>query len=160
MEKAIFACGCFWGVELAFSKLDGVISAPCGYTGGRTENPTYKEVCSGNTNHAEAVLVEFDPAKVSYEELVTFFFKIHDPTTLNRQGPDVGSQYRSAIFYENESQKETAEKVKKEFESAKFFKKPIVTQIAPASKFYPAEEYHQKYFEKQGVSGGCHISFN
>lgn len=160
MEKAIFACGCFWGVESAFRKLDGVISAPCGYTGGRTENPTYKEVCSGNTYHAEAVLVDFDPSVVSYEKLVNFFFKIHDPTTLNRQGPDVGSQYRSAIFYLDENQKTVAEKVKKEFEDAKFFKNKIVTQITPASQFYFAEEYHQKYFEKQGIDGGCHISFN
>lgn len=157
MEKAIFACGCFWGVEAAFSKLPGVISAPCGYTGGRTENPTYKEVCNGNTYHAEAVLVDFDPSEISYEDLVRFFFKIHDPTTLNRQGPDIGSQYRSAIFYLDENQKSTAEKIKKELEESKTYNKPIVTQIAPASQFYFAEEYHQKYFEKHGIEGSCHI---
>lgn len=155
MEKAIFACGCFWGVESTFGKIDGVISTAVGYTGGRTENPTYKEVCEGNTCHAEAVLIDFDPNVVSYEKLVTAFFKMHDPTTLNRQGPDVGSQYRSAIFYENESQKEIAEKVKKEFEDARFFKNKIVTQIVPAERFYFAEEYHQKYHEKMG--GHCGI---
>jgi methionine-S-sulfoxide reductase len=159
MEKAIFACGCFWGVEATFQKLDGVISAVSGYTGGRTENPTYKEVCNGNTYHAEAAEVEFDPSKISYEKLVTIFFKMHDPTTLNRQGPDVGSQYRSAIFYNSEEQKNTAETVKKEFEEAKIYKKPIVTQIAPASTFYKAEEYHQKYYEKQGISPSCGVNY-
>ena len=157
MEKAIFACGCFWGVESTFSKLEGVISTACGYTGGRTENPTYKEVCNENTYHTEAVLVEFDPSKISYEKLVNIFFKMHDPTTLNRQGPDVGSQYRSAIFYENDSQKQTAEKIKKELDNSKIYKKPIVTQIALASIFYRAEEYHQKYFKKHGIEESCHI---
>ena len=155
MEKAIFACGCFWGVESTFGKINGVITTAVGYTGGRTENPNYKEVCGGNTYHAEAVLLDFDPNVTSYEKLVNAFFKIHDPTTLNRQGPDVGSQYRSAIFYENESQKKNAEKVKKEFEDAKFFKNKIVTQIVSAERFYFAEEYHQKYHEKMG--GHCGI---
>ncbi|OGI19768.1 MAG: peptide-methionine (S)-S-oxide reductase [Candidatus Melainabacteria bacterium RIFCSPHIGHO2_02_FULL_34_12] len=153
MEKAIFACGCFWGVESALQKLDGVISTAVGYTGGRTKNPTYKEVCTGNTNHAEVVLIEFDPGKISYEKLVSFFFQIHDPTTLNRQGPDVGSQYRSAVFYFNENQKKIAEEIKK-----KINKNNVVTEILPASEFYKAEEYHQKYFEKMGIDGGCGIN--
>ncbi len=160
MQKAIFACGCFWGVEYTFSKLDGVISTVSGYTGGRTENPTYKEVCNGNTYHAEAVLVEFNPEKISFEKLTNIFFKMHDPTTLNRQGPDIGSQYRSAIFYIDNTQKEIAEKVKSELEETKKFKNKIVTQIVQASTFFPAEEYHQKYFEKQGISPTCGIGFN
>lgn len=158
MEKAIFACGCFWGVESAFQKLDGITSTEVGYTGGHTKNPTYKEVCSKTTGHAEAVMIEFNPEKISYEKLVDFFFQIHDPTTLNRQGPDIGSQYRSAIFYVNENQKKTADEIKKQFEEKKVFKNKIITEITRASEFYRAEEYHQNYHKKMGLSGGCGIN--
>lgn len=153
MDKAIFAGGCFWGVEALFEELDGVVEATSGYIGGHTENPTYKDVCYKNTGHAEAVEVVYDPAKVSYEELCDYFWRLHDPTTINRQGPDVGSQYRSAIFYLNDEQKAAAEKVKPE--AQKRWKKPIVTEIIPASTFYRAEEYHQDYFKKHG-GHGCH----
>jgi len=153
MDKAIFAGGCFWGVEALFEELDGVVEATSGYIGGHTENPTYKDVCYKNTGHAEAVEVVYDPAKVSYEELCDYFWRLHDPTTINRQGPDIGSQYRSAIFYLNDEQKAAAEKVKPE--AQKRWKKPIVTEIIPASTFYRAEEYHQDYFKKHG-GHGCH----
>ena len=153
MEKAIFAGGCFWGVEALFEELDGVVQATSGYIGGHTENPTYRDICYKNTGHAEAVEVVYDPAKVSYEELCAYFWRLHDPTTVNRQGPDVGSQYRSAIFYLNDEQKVIAEKVKPE--AQKRWKRPIVTEIGPASTFYRAEEYHQDYFRKNG-GHGCH----
>ena len=153
MEKAVFAGGCFWGVEALFEKLDGVIEATSGYTGGHTVNPTYRDVCYRDTGHAEAVEVVYDPEKVSYEELCVYFWRLHEPTTLNRQGPDRGSQYRSAIFYLNEEQKSVAEKVKPE--AQKRWKQPIVTEIVPASTFYPAEDYHQDYFRKNG-GHGCH----
>ncbi len=155
METATFAAGCFWGVEHEFRKIAGVAEAFCGYIGGRTDNPTYKEVCGGNTGHAEAVEVTFDPKQVSFEALVHAFFNMHDPTQLNRQGPDVGEQYRSAIFYHGEKQKEIATKCKDEVNSSGTFARPVVTQIEPAGKFYKAEEYHQKYFEKNGVQY-CH----
>ena len=155
MEKAVFAAGCFWGVEAIFQQLDGVVDTTVGYTGGRTENPTYKEVCRKNTGHAEAIEIIYDPAKISYEELLAYFWRLHDPTTLNRQGPDVGTQYRSAVFYSTPEQKAAAEKIKAE--SGKKWKKPIVTEIVPAGKFYPAEDYHQDYFKKQGGHHtGCH----
>jgi len=153
VEKAMFAAGCFWGVQARFDKIKGVVATQVGYTGGRTENPTYEEVCSGDTGHAEAVEVTFDPAIVSYEELLKAFWNMHNPTTKNRQGFDIGSQYRSAVFYHNEEQKNAAEKVKQELEAIKKFPMPIVTEITPASTFYKAEEYHQKYYEKTGREG-------
>ena len=148
MEKQIatFAAGCFWGVEAKFMNLKGVLSTRVGYTGGHKENPTYKMVCTKTTGHAEGVEVLFDPSEVTYRELVEFFFSIHDPTTLNRQGPDVGDQYRSAIFYHNKEQKKIAHEVKERLQKEGKFRTPIVTQIAPAAEFYQAEEYHQKYF--------------
>jgi len=154
-EQAIFAAGCFWGIEAAFLKVPGVIDAESGYIGGRKENPTYEQVCTGETGHAEAVRVTFDPSKVSYEILVRKFFSIHDATQLNRQGPDVGSQYRSAVFYQNDTQREAAEAVKKEVQPF-FHPKTIATEITPASTFYRAEEYHQRYFEKH-PSAVCHF---
>ncbi len=156
MEKALFAAGCFWGVEDAFRKTPGVIDAVSGYTGGHVENPTYEAVCTDTTGHAEAVEVTFDAQQVSYEALVRKFFTLHDPTQMNRQGPDVGSQYRSAIFTEGESQKEVAERVKAEL-APNAYPKTIATEIAPASTFYRAEEYHQRYFEKHPGRAVCHI---
>ena len=155
MDVATFAAGCFWGVEHEFRKIAGVSEAYCGYEGGHTENPTYRDVCSKSTGHAEVVQVTFDPAVVSYTRLVEAFFEMHDPTQLNRQGPDVGDQYRSAIFYHSEEQKQQAIAVKEKLEAAKAFPRPIVTQITEAQPFYKAEEYHQKYFEKNGVNY-CH----
>src|SRR6185295_2515718 len=146
MEKAIFAAGCFWGVQFYFDEVPGVTATTVGYTGGHTENPTYEQVCTHTTGHAEAVLVEFDPKKVSFEVLLKQFFRMHDPTQLNRQGPDVGDQYRSAIYYFNEDQKQQAEKVKTSSQVS--FNKPIVTQLEPAGEFYKAEDYHQKYTQK------------
>ena len=148
-EKATFAAGCFWQVEEAFSKANGVVSAMVGYTGGKTKNPSYEKVCTDTTGHTEAVHVEFDPSKVSYEELLDIFWSIHDPTQLNRQGPDVGTQYRSAIFYHNETQRKAAIASKEKLEKSGKYKKPVVTAIAPVSEFYKAEEYHQKYLEKR-----------
>ncbi|MBK5272382.1 MAG: peptide-methionine (S)-S-oxide reductase MsrA [Bacteroidia bacterium] len=146
-ETATFANGCFWCTEAVFEELDGVISATSGYTGGQTENPTYKQVCTGETGHAEALQIVYDPAKISFDELLEVFWKTHDPTTLNRQGADVGTQYRSGIFYHNEKQKQTAEKYKDELNKSGAFSNPIVTEITPYTKFYPAENYHQQYFE-------------
>ena len=148
-QRAIFAAGCFWGVEANFRKMEGVVSTRVGYTGGHFSNPTYKKVCSHKTGHAEALEVTFDPSKVSYDDLLEIFWSIHDPTTLNRQGPDIGDQYRSAIFYLNEEQKEKAESFKAKLEASKRFKNPIVTQIVSASDFWQAEEYHQQYVEKR-----------
>ena len=156
MEKATFAAGCFWGVESAFRTIEGVLDAPCGYIGGERENPTYKEVCSGRTGHAEAVEVTFDPAKVSYAELVELFWRVHNPAQVNRQGPDRGTQYRSAIFFHSEEQKQIAEASKLKLELSDKFKKPIATQIVPAAIFYRAEKYHQRYFEKSGRPA-CHF---
>lgn len=155
-EKAIFAAGCFWGVEELFRTLPGVLKTTVGYTGGKTKNPTYEEVCSKTTNHAEAVEVEFDPDKISYEKLLDVFWKGHNPTTMNRQGPDIGSQYRSAVFYLTNEQKEAAEAKKAELQKTAKYSEPIVTEITQADVFYPAEEYHQKYFFKNGMQG-CHI---
>jgi peptide-methionine (S)-S-oxide reductase len=152
MEKATFGAGCFWGVEETFRKIDGVTSAAVGYAGGRTENPTYEDVCSHETGHAEVVEIEFDPAKISYRELLEVFWSNHNPTTLNRQGPDVGDQYRSVIFYHSSEQRAAAEASKEELEKSGRFRRPIVTQIEPAPKFYRAEEYHQRYLEKRGLS--------
>jgi peptide-methionine (S)-S-oxide reductase len=148
-QKAIFAAGCFWGVETKFRKVPGVISTRVGYTGGQFTEPTYRDVCSHKTGHAEAIEITFDPSKVSYDELLDVFWTVHDPTTLNRQGPDVGTQYRSAIFYLDSFQKEKAENSKARLDTSKRFKKSIATQVVPASDFWVAEEYHQQYDEKR-----------
>ena len=152
MEKATFGAGCFWGIEAAFRKVPGVLSIWVGYAGGSLANPTYEDVCSGETGHAEVVQVEYDPSQVSYEEILDVFWEIHDPTTLNRQGPDIGTQYRSAILFHNPEQEAAARASKKRLESSGRFKNPIVTEITPASEFYRAEEYHQRYFEKRGLT--------
>jgi peptide-methionine (S)-S-oxide reductase len=149
-EKATFAAGCFWGVEAEFRQVPGVVDAAVGYTGGRLPNPTYEDVCSNTTGHAEAVEVEFDPAKVSYERLLEVFWANHDPTTLNRQGPDVGTQYRSAIFFHSPEQKAAAEASRDKLAGSGRFHRPIVTEITPAQTFWRAEEYHQRYLEKRG----------
>lgn len=155
-ELATFGGGCFWGVEYAFENVPGVLKAESGFMGGKGDNPSYRQVCMGNTHHAEVVQVTFDPNKVSYRKLVEYFFKIHDPTTLNRQGPDVGTQYRSAIFYHSEAQKKIAEDVIAELKNKKVFKRPIVTQLAPAQTFWKAEDYHQNYFDKHPERAVCH----
>jgi len=152
-ESAIFAAGCFWGVESAFRQVPGVLEAVSGYTGGTLPNPTYQQVCTGRTGHAEAVEVTFDPSRVSYEQLLTAFWETHDPTTLNRQGPDVGTQYRSAIFVRGDAQREAARQSLQREQAKR--QRSIVTQIVEADLFYPAEEYHQRYFEKHG--GACHV---
>jgi len=149
-EKAVFAAGCFWGVEETFRTVNGVISTRVGYTGGTKVNPTYEDVCGHDTGHAEAVEVTFDPEKVSYRELLNIFWDIHDPTTKNRQGPDVGSQYRSAIFHTTPEQERDAKDALKEIEKAGVYGRPIVTEIVPAAEFYEAEDYHQKYLMKRG----------
>jgi peptide-methionine (S)-S-oxide reductase len=146
-ETATFANGCFWCTEAIFEQLDGVISAVSGYSGGHTENPTYKEVCSGETGHAECLQIIYDPSKITFDELLEVFWETHDPTTLNRQGNDVGTQYRSGIFYHTAEQKEKAEKYKAALDKSGAFDRPIVTEIVPFTKFYPAENYHQQYFE-------------
>jgi peptide methionine sulfoxide reductase msrA/msrB len=156
VEKAMFAAGCFWGVEAAFSELKGVVSTRVGYSGGHTKNPTYSDVCSDKTGHAETVLVEYDPSVISYKELLKNFWDMHDPTTLNRQGPDTGSQYRSAIFYFTAEQETKAKASKEKLERSGAFKNKIVTEIIPAGPFYEAEEYHQQYFKKKGIKGACH----
>lgn len=148
LEKAIFAAGCFWGVEHKFSQIKGVVSTSVGYTGGTIKNPSYKQVCTGETGHAEAVNIEFDPSRITYSELLEVFFSLHDPTQLNRQGPDIGTQYRSVIYYLNEEQKKAAEEMIKKLNESGRFSKPVVTHIAPASEFYKAEEYHQKFYDK------------
>jgi peptide-methionine (S)-S-oxide reductase len=147
-EKATFAAGCFWGVEEAFRKTSGVVSTAVGYTGGRTDNPSYQLVCAGNTGHAEAVLVEFDPERVSYPDLLAVFWAIHDPTTQNRQGPDVGTQYRSAVYFHDAGQ-EAAVRASIEEQGGRRSGRPIVTEVAPAPAFHMAEDYHQQYVEKQ-----------
>ncbi len=156
-ETAVLAGGCFWGVEEIIRKISGVIKTTAGYSGGTTANPTYKEVCTGATGHAEAIQVEFDPARLSYEALLDYFFRMHDPTTLNRQHNDVGTQYRSAIFYTSEAQKQTAERVKARWDKSGKFSRPITTEITAATKFYSAEEYHQKYLVKNPGGYTCHV---
>ncbi|HEY5596765.1 MAG TPA: peptide-methionine (S)-S-oxide reductase MsrA [Candidatus Bipolaricaulota bacterium] len=157
MAKAMFGAGCFWGVEHTFRQIRGVTEAAVGFAGGTVKNATYREVCSGRTGHAEVVYLEYDPAQVSYEELLNVFWECHDPTQLNRQGPDVGAQYRSAIFYYDEVQRQAAEAAKAALEQSGRFRRPIVTQIAPVGEFYRAEEYHQRYYEKQGIAPHCGI---
>jgi len=157
MDKTTFAAGCFWHVEATFRKVKGVISTRVGYIGGRFENPTYEDVCSHKTGHAESVEVQYDPAVVSYDDLLNVFWEMHDPTTLNRQGPDVGSQYRSMIFYHTAEQKAAALVSKDKLQATdRYRKRKIVTEIVPASVFYPAEEYHQMYLEKRGAAS-CRI---
>jgi len=156
MAIATFAAGCFWGVEATFRQLPGVVSTRVGYIGGHTENPTYKEVCTDATGHAEAVEVQYDPAKLSYDELLNVFWENHDPTTLNRQGPDWGSQYRSVIFFHTPEQESSAKASKEALDKSGRYGKKIVTQILPAADFYEAEDYHQQYLEKRGLAS-CHI---
>jgi peptide methionine sulfoxide reductase msrA/msrB len=156
-ETAILAGGCFWGMEEIIRKIPGVIKTTVGYTGGHTANPVYEEVCTGTTGHAESIQVVFDPAVLSYEKLLDYFYRMHDPTTLNRQHNDVGTQYRSAIFYTSQAQKETAERVKAERDKSGKFNRPITTEITAATTFYPAEEYHQKYLVKHPGGYTCHV---
>jgi len=156
IEKATFAAGCFWGVEAEFRQLEGVVETAVGYTGGSTADPSYEQVCTGRTGHAEAVEVLFDPERVSYDRLVDLFWEIHDPTTLNRQGPDVGTQYRSAIFFHTPEQETAARASKQALDGRRPGGRPVVTEIAPAAPFYRAEEYHQRYLEKRGQAA-CRI---
>jgi peptide-methionine (S)-S-oxide reductase len=156
MATATFGAGCFWGVEEVFRQVPGVTATAVGYLGGTLDNPTYEQVCSDRTGHAEVVQVEYDPALLSYEQLVEVFWRIHDPTQLNRQGPDHGSQYRSAIFFHTPEQQAAAEESKRAADASGRFRRPLVTEITPASKFYPAEDYHQRYFQKRG-GGHCHV---
>ena len=154
-DVAIFAGGCFWCTEAVFRDVIGVSEVESGYIGGTTENPTYKEVCSGLTGHAEVIQLQFDPKVISYDQLLEIFWKTHDPTTLNQQGADVGTQYRSVVYYHNEEQKEKAAYYKKRLEEEKAFDKPIVTEISPIAKFYKAEDYHQNYFRQNPMQGYC-----
>jgi peptide-methionine (S)-S-oxide reductase len=158
MKRATFGAGCFWGVEAAFREVPGVVDAAVGYSGGDVANPSYEDVCTDRTGHAEVVQVEFDPKQVSFEELLDVFWRSHDPTQLNRQGPDVGRQYRSVIFYHEEEQRVEAEESKARFESLGRYRRPIVTEILPAAPFYRAEDYHQQYLKKQGLES-CSIDF-
>jgi peptide-methionine (S)-S-oxide reductase len=153
---ATFAAGCFWGVQAAFDQVNGVVSTTVGYTGGHTDNPTYKQVCTDKTGHAEAVQVVFDPSVVTFDQLLDRFWNMHDPTTRNRQGPDKGSQYRSAVFYHSPEQQAAAFASKQKLDQSGRLKRPVVTEIVPASTFWPAEDYHQKYFKKHG-GGTCHM---
>ena len=156
MEKATFGAGCFWGVEEAFRQLKGVLSTAVGYSGGDLQNPTYKDVCTDSTGHAEVVQVEFDPRQIPYERLLEVFWNSHNPTTLNRQGPDIGTQYRSAIFYHNPEQEKAAKASKEKLAKSGKYKSAIVTEIGPAETFWKAEEYHQQYLAKRGL-GSCHF---
>ena len=156
-EVTTLGGGCFWCLEAVFDEVQGVTDVVSGYAGGAAANPTYEQVCSGRTGHAEVVQVRFDPKRIAYRELLELFFSIHDPTTLNRQGADAGTQYRSVIFYHDDEQKRVAEQLIRELESAKTFNKPIVTQIAPFQGFYPAEEYHQEYFKRNPYQGYCQV---
>ena len=156
MKKATFGAGCFWGVEAAFRQIKGVKSTAVGYEGGSMPNPTYKDVCTDRTGHAEVVQVEYDPNEVSYTDLLNVFWENHDPTQVNRQGPDVGTQYRTVIFYHDDEQKRLAEESKAKLEAARKFRKPVATAIEPATTFWIAEDYHQQYLEKRGLAS-CHI---
>jgi methionine-S-sulfoxide reductase len=156
-EEAILAAGCFWGVEEILRDVSGVIDTEVGYTGGATDDPTYHDVTRGDTGHAEAVRVVFDPSTISYETLLDYFFRLHDPTTKNRQGNDVGTQYRSAIFYKNEEQREIAERVTREADASGTWPRPVTTEIAPAGTFYSAEDYHQDYLQKNPGGYHCHV---
>jgi peptide-methionine (S)-S-oxide reductase len=156
LETATFAAGCFWGVEEAFTKIKGVKSTQVGYTGGNLPNPTYKEVCTDRTGHAEAVQVKYDPREISYKDLLDLFWSIHNPTTKNRQGPDIGSQYRSAVFYHTVEQEKIARGLKEMLDDSNRFQGKIVTEIVPATAFYEAEDYHQKYYQKIG-GGSCYL---
>lgn len=156
MEKATFAGGCFWGVQLDYDKVEGVLSTIVGYLGGHKDNPTYEEICTGQTNHAEAVEVTFDPAIVTYDDLLDLFWQFHNPTTLNRQGPDSGSQYRSAIYYHSDDQREWAEKSRAACDATDLWLDPIVTEITKAGHFWSAEDYHQKYLEKRNITISCY----
>ncbi|WP_409525327.1 peptide-methionine (S)-S-oxide reductase MsrA [Nitrincola sp. MINF-07-Sa-05] len=156
MAIATFAAGCFWGVEATFAEVEGVLSTAVGYMGGNKDQPTYQEVCAGNTLHAEVVQVEYDPEQVDYEQLLNVFWQCHNPTTRNRQGPDVGTQYRSAIFFHDEMQKDVAEQSRKALDDSGVLPSPVVTEIVPAATFWKAEEYHQQYIAKKG-GGSCRI---
>jgi len=156
MEKATFGAGCFWGVEAAFQKIKGIKETSVGYMGGTLKNPSYKDVCTDKTGHAEVIQLVYDPSQITYEKLLTVFWETHDPTQINRQGPDVGTQYRSAIFYHSDEQRKTAEKSKEKQQQSGKHQKPIVTEITKAQEFYAAEEYHQKYLQKHGLSS-CNI---
>ncbi len=155
-ERATFGAGCFWGVEVTFRNVPGVVDAISGYSGGTTERPTYQEVCRHGTGHAEVVDVTFDPERVPYQQLLDVFFTSHDPTQLNRQGPDVGDQYRSVIFVHDQAQRDAAEAARERWQASGRYRKPIVTVIEPAQPFWPAEEYHQRYLEKRGLAS-CHV---
>jgi len=154
--KATFGAGCFWGVELSFSRLDGVLDTAVGYSGGHTDNPTYHDICGHGTGHAEVVEVEYEPAVISYRALLEAFFEMHDPTQVNRQGPDIGDQYRSVVFFHSPQQQAAAESVKNELDGAGRFARPIATAIEPAPTFWRAEDYHQRYIERRG-GGGCAV---
>lgn len=157
-EEAIFAGGCFWGVQDYFDQVPGVLETEVGYIGGHVDHPTYEQVCAHRTGHAEATRIVFDPSKISYQTLLEHFFRIHDPTQLNRQGPDIGDNYRSAIFYLSDEQKQAAAQMIGRLNASGAYKKPVVTSLEPAVKFWPAEEYHQKYTQKTGI-GACHVAY-
>jgi len=157
-KLAVFGAGCFWGVESAFRAVEGVVDVAVGYAGGTVPKPNYRTVCSGKTGHAEVVQVEYDPARVSFEQLLEVFWQIHDPTTLNRQGPDFGTQYRSIVFYSDEHERKAAEESKRRLDESGKLGRPVVTQIVPAAEFFRAEEYHQRYYERMGIAPTCGIS--
>ena len=154
---AVFGAGCFWGVESAFRALDGVVDVTVGYAGGTVDQPNYRMVCSGRSGYAEVVRVEYDPSRVSFEKLLELFWQIHDPTTLNRQGPDIGTQYRSVIFYSDDRERAAAEESKRRLDESGRLRRPVVTQIVPSAEFYPAEDNHQRYYEKMGIAPSCGI---
>jgi peptide-methionine (S)-S-oxide reductase len=156
-KLAVFGAGCFWGVESAFRAIEGVVDVAVGYAGGTVPKPNYRTVCSGKTGHAEVAQVEYDPARVSFEQLLEVFWQIHDPTTLNRQGPDFGTQYRSIVFYSDEHERKAAEESKRRLDESGKLGRPVVTQIVPAAEFYRAEEYHQRYYERMGIAPSCGI---
>jgi peptide-methionine (S)-S-oxide reductase len=156
-KLAVFGAGCFWGVESAFRAVEGVVDVAVGYAGGTVPKPNYRTVCGGKTGHAEVVQVEYDPVRISFEQLLEVFWQIHDPTTFNRQGPDVGTQYRSIVFYSDENERKAAEESKRRLDESGKLVRPVVTQIVPAAEFYRAEEYHQRYYERMGIAPTCGI---